>query len=330
MKLGIMGTGKIVQEALPVIGSLGSEKCYLMGREHSAERTKELCARYDLDGWCLSPEELLAADIDTVYLALPNQLHFSFAKQAIAAGKHVIAEKPITPTTAELDELAEDARAENVFLFEGMTTPHLPAFCSLREQIPKLGGIRSVNFQFFQYSSRYDAFLRGEVAPSFDPACLGGALMDLNVYNLYAIVDLFGAPESASYTPRMQRGIDTSGVVTMDYGTFTAEAAAGKDSAGPTDSEILGEKADLEIPVPMNGVDRYEIRPHAAEGERPEGGNGILPEEVTADFRTGEHRLTFEFREFGRIIRENDRRRADELLRTSRIVTGLLEQLRPY
>ncbi len=317
MKLGIMGTGKIVQEALPVIRSLEPEKCFLMGREQSADRTRELCLRYGLDGSYLSPEDLLASDIDTVYIALPNQLHFSAAKQALAAGKHVILEKPAVPTVSELDALAAQARAADVFLLEAMTTPHLPAFRSLREQIPKLGGVRSVSFRFFQYSSRYDAFLEGNVAPSFDPACCGGALMDLNVYNIRAAVELFGAPQTASYEPHMQRGIDVSGIVTMDYGTFSLEAAAAKDSSAAGGSVIRGERADIEVPVPFNRVDRFSLRDAAGRTE-------------SFDFQTSESRLAVEFLEFERILREGDRSLADALFQNSRIVTGLLERLRPY
>ncbi len=317
MKLGIMGTGKIVREVLPVIRSLEPEKCFLMGREPSAERTKELSGRYGLDGWCLSMEELLASDIDTVYIALPNQLHFSAAKQAIIAGKNVILEKPITPTLAEFDVLAGEARLENVFLFEAMTTPHMPAFCSLREQIPRLGEVISVNFQFLQYSSRYDAFLEGEITPVFDPLCFGGALMDLNVYNLYAAVDLFGAPKSALYEPHMQRGIDTSGTVSLDYGTFCVKAAASKDSRKAADSLIRGERAEIRIPVPLNGIDRFSLQDNKGNTQ-------------WYDFRTKDHRFVFEFREYERILRMRDREREEELLEKSRIVTGLLERLRPY
>ncbi len=317
MKLGIMGTGMIVQQALPVICSLNPEKCFLCGREHSAERTEALCAQYGLDGWFLSAEDLLEADIDTVYIALPNHLHFSSAMQVLRTGKHAIVEKPITPTTEEFDRLTEEAVRNGLFLFEAMTVPHLPAFRSLKEQLPKLGQIRFADLRFFQHSSRYDAFIKGEITPVFDPLCLGGALMDLDVYNLYALAALFGEPVSASYTPHMCRGVDVSGTASLDYGTFRAEASASKDTPGPVDSVIVGELGEIRIPVSLNGFDRYELRDCSGDTE-------------LFDFRSDDHRMIYEFREFTRIIRENDRESAVKLMAVSRIVTGLLDRLRPY
>ncbi|MCD8365589.1 MAG: Gfo/Idh/MocA family oxidoreductase [Clostridiales bacterium] len=317
MKLGIMGTGKIVQETLPLITSLKPEKCYLMGREHSADRTRKLCRDYQLDGCFLNADDLLAADIDTVYLALPNNLHFSFARKAIAAGKHVIVEKPITISSQELRALAADAQAQRVLLLEAMSLHYTPAFRSLKKQLPALGPIRLVNFQFCQYSSRYDDFLSGNIAPAFDPACTGGALMDLNVYNLHAIVSLFGKPLAAHYLPNMQRGIDTSGIVTLDYGSFQAVSLAAKDCQAPTASTIQGENACLTVRMPMNRIDCYEISDHRGQVQ-------------VFDFHEDHHRLYPEFTELTRIIRENDTETAQELLKISTDVTALLEQLRPY
>ncbi|MCD8299558.1 MAG: Gfo/Idh/MocA family oxidoreductase [Clostridiales bacterium] len=317
MKLGIMGTGKIVLEALPVLDMMRPEKCFLMGREHSAGRTRLLCQQYCLDGYFLTPEELLAADVDTVYIALPNNLHFPFAKQAIAARKNVILEKPAAPTAAELEELAEDARLAGVILLEAMSTHYLSAFISIKKKLPSLGEIRMADFQFCQYSSRYDDFLKGKIAPAFDPACLGGALMDLNVYNLHALVSLFGMPMGAVYYPNMQQGIDTSGAAVLDYGTFKAVAIAAKDARAPTHSVICGENGTIHITMPANKIDRYEIIDRDGNAE-------------VHDFRDGIHRLFYEFCEFDRIIRDHDMKKAEEMMRVSLDAAKLLERLRPY
>ena len=79
-------------------------------------------------------------------------------------------------------ELAALARRKKVFLFEAMTTQYLENYNKIRELLPRIGRVKLVQCNFSQYSSRYDAFCAGETPPVFDPACAGGALMDLGVY----------------------------------------------------------------------------------------------------------------------------------------------------
>lgn len=313
MKLGIAGTGKIVQEALPVILEMQPDKVILMGRKNSEERTERLCAQYQLDGYVLDLESLFAADVDTVYVALPNQLHYETAKRALTAGKHVILEKPATVHRKELEELLALARANRRILVEAMSLHYLPAWLSLKERLPELGKIKLVVFEFCQYSSRYDAFRRGEIAPAFDPACAGGALMDLNVYNLHGAVSLFGAPQSVRYHPNMERGVDTSGVLLMDYGSFQAVLIAAKDCQAPVASTIQGTSGCIRIPVPANQVNCYELWNNKKECQR-------------FVFTSEKHRMYWEFREFFRVIREEDFAFAEEMSRISLDVMRVLEE----
>lgn len=322
MKLGILGSGLIVRDVLPLLTTMKQEckieTCYILARTSSAERAKNLCETYHLDGVFLDYDALLQADIDTVYVALPNTLHFEFTKKALERGKHAIVEKPITLTSEELQILRNTAKAHGVLLIEAMSLHFTPAYQAVRDTLPELGPVRMINFQFCQYSSRYDAFLDGKTAPAFDPACAGGALMDLNVYNLHAIIGLFGRPKSFTYQPNMQRGIDTSGVVTLDYDDCKAVALAAKDCQAPVHSTIAGEKACLTIPMPMNQISAFTVTDHKGQMIQ------------TCDFQENVHRLSYEFYEFERIIREQDFSRADQLLEISAIVTEILEALRPY
>lgn len=315
MKLGISGTGQIVRDFLPAMHELGLEKVYILGTERSRANTEALVNDYRLDGCCFDYDELLASDIDTVYIALPNFLHYKFAKQALLADKHVIIEKPATVNHTEFCDLMETARAKGKFMFEAMTIHYTPAYISLREELPKLGAVRMVSMNYSQYSSRYDAFRNGEVLPAFDPKKAGGALMDINVYNIHFVVGLFGKPLDAKYYPNIQRGIDTSGVMVLDYGTFKAVCIGAKDCAASVTSSIQGEEACISINAPANQFRGYTLKPHKA------------PEEVR-HFDRDTHRMLYEFREFMRIVEENDRASADEGLRVSEIVSELTETTR--
>ena len=105
MKLGILGTGMIVKDLLTTINKLKIESISILGTEQTKKETTILAKQYHLDHCYYDYDEMLRSEIDTVYVALPNHLHFSFAKKALLKGKHVIMEKPITSNVKELEEL---------------------------------------------------------------------------------------------------------------------------------------------------------------------------------------------------------------------------------
>ena len=245
MKLGIVGSGKIVQEFLPWLASSGvAELAALCSTPRSAEAAAALCAQYGVPLHTTDYGQLLAA-CDTVYIALPNLLHTPYAKAALEAGRNVIVEKPLAPAAAEAAALARLAHQKGVVLFEAMTTQYLENYRKLRALLPRVGQVRLVQCNFSQYSSRYDAFCAGQVAPVFDPQQAGGALMDLGVYNVSYIVGLFGEPQQVHYAANIERGIDTSGILTMEYSSFKAVSIAAKDCAAPARYVIQGTKGYL-------------------------------------------------------------------------------------
>lgn len=73
---------------------------------------------------------------------------------------------------------------------EAITNQYLANFTAIKEALSDIGDVKIVNINYSQYSSRYDAFKRGEIAPAFNPEMGGGALRDLNVYNIHLLVGL--------------------------------------------------------------------------------------------------------------------------------------------
>ena len=146
--------------------------------------------------------------------------------------------------------------------------------------------------------------------------------MDLNIYNLHAILGLFGSPRSSRYYPNIDRGIDTSGILTLQYGGeqgegFQAVAIAAKDCQAPVSSTIQGTKGCIRISVPMNQIESYELIDNQK--------NSTL-----FDFREGQHRLSYEFREFRRMIEEKDFMAAEKMLEISLEAVKILENNRVY
>ena len=242
MKVGIAGSGMIVPTFLDAAALVDTMEIGAM-YARNAEKRKELCEKYKIPIAYDSYEKLLAdPEIDVIYVALPNLLHYSFARQALEAGKHVILEKPFTVTWAEAKELADLAHEKKLYLFEAITTLFNPNYKKMQDLLPNLGDIKIVESNFSQYSSRYDAFQKGIIAPVFDPEQAGGAFLDLNIYNVHLVAGLFGKPKAAHYYPNMERGIDTSGILILEYEGFQAVCIGAKDCGAPAGANIQGTK----------------------------------------------------------------------------------------
>ena len=233
MKLGIVGSGMIVQEFLPSLVKLeGLEIMGMQGTKASIGKVEEICIKYGIPNFTDDFDELCEFGIDTVYIAVPNFLHFEFCKKALEKGLNVIVEKPMTTNYRQAKELSDLAKEKKLFLFEAITTLYFENYKKIKDWIGEIGDVKLVQSQYSQYSSRYDAFKRGEILPVFDLKKAGGALMDLGLYNLHYVLGLFGKPENVKYYANLERNIDTSGVLMMEYENFNAMCVCAKDSEG--------------------------------------------------------------------------------------------------
>ncbi|WP_239255262.1 Gfo/Idh/MocA family protein [Listeria ilorinensis] len=318
MRLGIIGHGMIVEDVLPVLNKIQEiELAAIYGRPSAHDHLIELQNKFAIEEIFTDFAKFLAhPSIDTVYIALPNHLHFSFAKQALEAGKHVICEKPFTSNTAELEILIAIAEKQQLFLLEAITNQYSPNYLALQDVLPKIGPVKIIQANYSQYSSRYDAFKAGTVLPAFDPTKSGGALMDLNSYNLHFLVGLFGRPEQIDYMANLSHGIDTSGILTLDYGTFKAVAIGAKDCAAPSVITIQGENGTIQVNGPANTV------PSVTFHDRLSGEN------TTIDLRQDPHRMYDEFVVFAKIIDQKETHIAQTALQHSLTVMTLLTEAR--
>ena len=315
MRLGILGTGKIVQEFLPwLVENKPFTVQAVCSTPRSAELAQSLCAQYGIPQQTTNYFELLQW-VDVVYIAVPNLQHARYARVALEAGKHVIVEKPMAVTAAETEELAALARRKKVFLFEAVTTQYLENYHKLRELLPRVGTVKLVQCSFSQYSSRYDAFCAGEVLPAFDPACAGGALMDLGVYNVSYIVGLFGEPNTVHYSANIERGIDTSGILTMDYTGFKAVSIAAKDCSAPARYLIQGTKGYLLQKSTANFCGGLTFHPNEGKEEH-------------YNLNGGRPRQAAEFETFARAIESGDQELCTRMLDTSIAVSRVLNVAR--
>ena len=190
----------------------------------------------------------LSADdsIDAVYVASPNSLHADQARTLLAAGKHVLAEKPIGANTSQVAGLVGAAADSGRLLMEAYMAPFEPNVAALREALGQVGPVRRVVLQKDQYSSRYDALKAGELPNAFNPAFAAGSLMDLGIYPVALAVLLFGEPATIVATGSMlPSGVDGQGTLLLGYDGFEVACLHSKITPGGLGSEISGEDGVL-------------------------------------------------------------------------------------
>ncbi len=247
MKLGIVGNGGIVKVALESLKETDIDVMSLWCRNEN--KGKPLIAQYHIPSLYTDYEQFLQDDsFDTIYVGLINSLHYEYAKKALLSHKNVIVEKPFTSTFSQAKELMTLAQENQCYLFEAIMSRYSLNYVEIQKNLSKLGDIKCIQCNFSQYSSRYDAYLNGEVLPAFDPNLYGGALYDINVYNIHFVEGLFGKPNTFQYLANIGfNGVDTSGIVTMKYDRFYASCIGAKDSSSKNGMMIQGTKGYLHV-----------------------------------------------------------------------------------
>lgn len=263
MNVGTIGTGGITTWFLTCWQETGNS-CYAM-YSRNQKRGEALRTQFHGEKVYTELDSFLADEnIDVVYVASPNSLHVLHAKQALLANKHVILEKPFTSTVEECEQLIQIAKERDLFLMEGITVVDLPNYAKLASLLDRIGTIRMAVANMSKVSSKYEAYVRGERPNVFQTAYSGGALMDLNVYQVHLMTLLFGMPKTLSYIAQKRDGIDFHGVLTMQYEDHLAICIAAKDSEASNNVEIQGEKGFLRIGSAAAMLSSIEL--HTAQG----------------------------------------------------------------
>ncbi len=178
MNLAIIGLGNIVQKSiLPALSAIKDFNLVLLGSEHST-KANVLAKKYGCQAG--SYDDVINADnIDAVYIALPNHLHFCWGKQVLQSGKHLLCEKPLVMTLAEALELKQIAMEQGLILMEAFMYRFHPQHSEVRKLIfdGSIGQVR-----FFEACFSYSLSDKNNIR--LKPDCGGGALMDVGCYGI--------------------------------------------------------------------------------------------------------------------------------------------------
>lgn len=316
MKIATIGSGPIVHDFLDAVTRVEGAECVAV-YSRKEETALSLAGKFKIQQVYTDLNTmLLDSNVNTIYIASPNSLHYEQALQALTAGKHVILEKPFTSNYEEAKKLYEIAYNKKLFLFEAITTIHMPNYRLVKENLDKIGRIRLVQCNYSQYSSRYQLLLKGETPNIFNPKFSGGALMDINLYNLHFILGLFGSPKSTQYFPNKHKnGIDTSGIAVLEYSDFVVQATGAKDSNSMNFVQIQGENGYIHVIGGSNGCKEIEVVLN----------DGTIEKLNEQD---EENRLVYELRTFVKTYNNKDCDKSFTLLDNSLQLMKLLDSLR--
>ena len=315
IKLGTIGTGFIVRYILngvKVTDGICCEAVYSRTREKGCE----LAEHYGVQKVYTDLDEMLRdEEINCIYIASPNNLHYEQTKKALLSGKHVICEKPFCTGEKQARELIGLAKERGLFLVDATPTAFLPNFEILKRELSKVGRVRLVLSSYSQYSSRYDQVREGKLPNVFNREFAGGCLMDINYYNVYLNVALFGRPIQTVYYPNIPEGLaDTSGILMMQYEDFVSECAGAKDTWGVNSVQIQGEKGYIYVEGGSNGITSLKVV--------TKDGEAVFDEQNGADH------WMLEVREITRLMLTDDHAAMYQRMDTMADVIGVIEEAR--
>ncbi len=247
MKLGIVGTNFVASwlcRAARRLDALTLSALY----SRSEESGRRFADKEGIASLYTDYDAFLASGIEAVYLASPTYCHVKMAKTALERGLSVLCEKPCVTTFSEWQMLTALANERGCLFMEAMRPAFDPALAFVKKALSEITPIRSATFDFCQYSSRYDAFLRGELLNAFTPEISGGAVYDIGIYPLFWAVTLFGEPLTvAAKSSYLANGFEAGGTALLGYDGFEVTVRYSKVASSVFPSHILGEWGSLTL-----------------------------------------------------------------------------------
>jgi len=257
LRWGVLAPGGIARDWVGALHTHTDQRVAAVA-SRSLDKAQAFAAEFGIEHAHGSYEELVGdPGVEAVYVAAPHSEHRRLALLAIAAGKHVLVEKPIALNSAEAREIVAAARAAGVFAMEAMWSRFLPQTTVVAQLLAagELGDVLTVTADFgarfpFDPASR-----------AFDPALGGGALLDIGVYPAWFAHFVLGAPDAVTATGTLaSTGVDAQAAVILDYPSG-AQAAITTSLlvATPLAATISGTLARVEFPGPFMGPGSFSV-----------------------------------------------------------------------
>ena len=182
-RIGIIGSGRIAARFLPEARLVSGVSAQGVYNPHT-ESARRFADQWDINVY--EETEAFYEAVDAVYVASPHETHYGYIRDALAHGKHVLCEKPMTLKQRQAEELFGLAREKGRILFEGIKTAYCPGFHKLLGIACSgtIGSIRNVEACFTKLERAGSRELTDTV--------YGGSFTELGSYVLLPVLKLFG------------------------------------------------------------------------------------------------------------------------------------------
>jgi predicted dehydrogenase len=260
LRWGFLGTARISHALIPPLRASKRNQLAAVA-SRSLDKAQEFSREWKVPTAYGSYEALLADPaIDVIYIPLPNHLHAEWVIKAAAAGKHVLCEKPLALSTAEVDSIIQAARTYQVHIAEAFMYRHHPQTLKVKELIDAgvIGELRYIQGSFSFPLTRPDDY-------RWNPTEGGGSLWDIGCYPLsYALLAADVAPvEVMGWQKKSISGVDADFVGQMRFanGLF-AQIHSSFELPYFTSMELRGSRGTIRIPAPFKTADRPQFLLH--------------------------------------------------------------------
>jgi predicted dehydrogenase len=251
VRWGILGAAKFAREQMaPAIHLARGAELVALATSSSDKAAPfralqpRLKVHYSYDALLADPE------VDAVYIPLPNTLHVEWTKKAIAAGKHVLCEKPIAMRASEIDELIALRDESGLVVAEAFMIVHHPQWQRARELYREgaIGRLRQVD-GFFSYDNRADP---GNIRNRPDTG--GGSIPDIGVYTMGSTRFVTGEEPQEILSARIEweGGVDVFASLTAAFPSFHFSAGTSMRMHPRQVMTFHGEEGVMRLTAPFN------------------------------------------------------------------------------
>jgi D-xylose 1-dehydrogenase (NADP+, D-xylono-1,5-lactone-forming) len=247
IRWGLLGTGTINAKLLAGAAHAGRTKVVAVGSRQRGT-AEAFAAENAIPRAHGSYAELLAdPQVDAVYISVPNSAHHAWTMQALAAGKHVLCEKPYSRHPQDVEEAFDAAEAGGLVLQEAFMWRHTPQVRRLLELLPSLGELVAVRASF---SHRLDDAANIRMSADLE----GGSLMDVGCYCVSAARLVAGAEPEFVYGDQVlaESGVDRRFAGLLRFASGLQATFHTGFSSEHEQLEVIGRDGSVMLPDPWH------------------------------------------------------------------------------